>query len=141
MSAFPKGKRGFFESLWYSSHHFGCPLYFQEEKILFGKKFIFPSKLLRTSISVSLTSVRGAGGYTICPSLSFYPIVKGHEAPAFKLAWEGLEGIRGLTSPAFFETFLGQLRSVYEERKATPKDITHFDGSTILHVSGATGPC
>lgn len=123
-------------SLWRSSHKFGCPLYFYEEKSIFKTSVNFRNRLFSTSIRFCLNSIREAGGYTIFPSLSFSPIVKASESPAFKLVWEARDKLTQdkSASPALIRNLINQLRSVYEEGSASPKDVSDL-GDNIFHVS------
>lgn len=123
-------------SLWRSSHKFGCPLYFHEEKSIFKTRVNFKNRLLSTSIRFCLNSIREAGGYTIFPSLSFCPIVEESESPAFELVRKARDKLEQDTSvsPAFIGNLIKQLRSVYEEGSASPKDVS-ARGNNIFHVS------
>lgn len=134
-----RARKGFFASIWHSTHKFGCPFYFHEENSIFERRLKFSTPLFGTSVHFCLKSIRKAGGYTIFPCLAFCPIVDDRKLPAFQLVdkvrgdlWEHRD-----TSNVFqhlFRKLINQLRSVYEEGSASPRDITAWGGN-ILHVS------
>lgn len=131
-------RKGLLASLWDSSHKFGCPLYFHEERSIFERKLSLPNRLFGTSVHICLKSVREAGGYTIFPTLEFCPIVDEEKSPAFQLisnATEYIGGYKGKSPPSdLIRNLINQLRSVYEEGLASPRDTTDY-GMNILHVS------
>jgi hypothetical protein len=135
----PRGRKGLLASLWQSSHKFGCPLYFHEEKSFFETRVNFSNRLFSSSVHFCLKSIRGGGGYTIFPSLSFCPIVDARESPAFQLIAKVNDELcqreNKRTSPALIRNLINQLRLVYEEGSASPKDVNSWWGRNVFHVS------
>lgn len=132
-----RAKKGFIVSIWHSAHTFGCPFYFHEEKSLFERRLKLNNLLFGTSVHFCLKSIRKAGGYTIFPSLTFCPIVDEVKSPAFRLVYEARSKVstqKG-TQPDLIRNLISQLRSVYAEGSASPRDITP-SGENILFVSG-----
>jgi len=130
-------KKGFIVSIWQSAHTFGCPFYFHEEKSFFERRLKFYNLLFGTSVHFSLKSIRKAGVYTIFPSLTFCTIVDEEKSPAFQLVYEArLEILKQKdTQSDLIRNLINQLRSVYAQGSASPRDITP-SGENILYVSG-----
>ena len=132
-----RARKGFLASIWHPPHKFGCPFYFHEQKSIFERRLNFNNIFLGTSVHFCLKSIRKAGTYTIFPSLTFCPIVDEEKSPAFQLVRQAESNYwkdKG-NSPHLIRNLISQIRSVYEEGSASPKDITP-SGRNILYVSG-----
>ncbi|KAL5355089.1 hypothetical protein BJX96DRAFT_1777 [Aspergillus floccosus] len=116
----------------FQSHRFGCPLYFQgEEMTLFRGRYAFCNRFLRFSIQFTMNTVSGAGGFTIVPAFDVRRVVP-DDAPAFKLIDEFSRALQNGSSQGLSsDSVLLQLRHLFEEEKASPKD-TLSDGTTLL---------
>lgn len=132
-----RARKGFIVSIWHSPHTFGCPFYFHEEKSIFEKRFKLNNLLFGTSVRFCLKSIRKAGVYTIFPSLTFCPIVDEKKSPAFQLVYKARLKIlkQKDTQSDSIRNLINQLRSVYAEGSASPRDITP-SGENIVYVSG-----
>ncbi|KAL9118762.1 MAG: hypothetical protein Q9187_004691 [Circinaria calcarea] len=114
-------------------HRRDCPLYDEiESERLVGMSISYCGTLLMGAIRASISMTRGAGGFSISPSLTFSPVVPS-TAPAFALL--NIRFTRDTTVNDMQQTYnirLQQLSRLYSERKASPHD-TDQDGNTVLH--------
>ncbi len=116
-------------------HRRDCPFFNDaEESKQFGLRISFSGPLLRGVIQAAISMTRGAGGFSISPILAFTPTVSSGTG-AFKI----IESIgfpdraSAVDIQAFFTFKIQQLLRLYQEGKASPRDIDE-DGNTVLHV-------
>jgi hypothetical protein len=76
---------------------------------------------------------RGAGGFSISPSLRYTRIVP-LDSPAFALLNINMDNfVTAKEMQACFDICIRELSRLYSERKALPHDVDQY-GNTILHV-------
>jgi hypothetical protein len=116
------------------SHHQACPRYgeFAQEKIL-SLYLSYCGLFLAAAIKATLSITRGAGGFSISPSLRYTRIVPS-DSPSFALLNINLDNFETAKEmQACFDTCIRQLSRLYSERKALPYDVDQY-GDTVLHV-------
>jgi len=117
----------------FALHESDCPLY-EAGKHTFGvaAKYNFCNRLLGLSVSVMMTVTRGAGAFSINPTIQFQGIVD-EDSPAFTLVNKAIS--HGLINASeTLTTTRDGLLVLFREKKAAPTDRLAY-GSTILHVS------
>ncbi|KAL2838808.1 hypothetical protein BJY01DRAFT_237329 [Aspergillus pseudoustus] len=114
----------------FALHESDCPLY-EAGQHTFGvaAKYNFCNRLLGLSVSVMMTMTRGAGAFSINPTIRFQGIVDDN-SPAFTLVNEAI-GIGWINASETLTTTRDDLLALFRE-KAAPTDRL-ADGSTILH--------
>ena len=129
-------------------HHQCCPFYSgaKTRNHTVGVR-IRPSNFLASTLELSLSLSRGAGGTAISPTLVYRPIVPANN-PAFSLFkhenllskvdllcdHETLQPDLSAYLSSYFEFVLRELPRIFKEREASPFDRTE-NGETLIHVS------
>lgn len=90
--------------------------------------------LIGRVVQVSMQLRRGAGGFSISPSLDCTRLVPAH-FPTFQLPWFFADV--DPQDDSLFSTFIGVLQSRFQNCQASPRDVNP-SGQTLLHVSPAT---
>lgn len=117
-------------------HGDGCPFHKADKKLLsLHARRTFCNRILRFSLSVSLETTTGAGGFAISPKLEFHALVP-RESPAFQLLWDVFKNLGFQPYASIIQETHRKLFALFNEKRALPSD-TLADGGTILHV----GPC
>lgn len=119
------------------THSRSCPLFKGSwQNYTVGFKYVHSAALL--ALEASFTISRGAGGFSVSPFLQVRGLVH-DDSPAFKLVeacMENLSLLKDEKCDANVTDSLQQLRSLFDQGKATPGDVDS-QGHTLFHVSHA----
>ncbi|KAI0420584.1 hypothetical protein F5X98DRAFT_11693 [Xylaria grammica] len=94
-------------------------------------------KLLQTAFVLSFTNTHGAGGRSISPGFTYYPVVDSQTAPAFRIM-DLTYIIAGELCDHASETSnllqhcFNSILTLYSQRRASPKDTNEY-GWSLLH--------
>lgn len=116
-----------------SFHDSACQLESQSRMVLsLHTRRTFCSRLLSFSLLASLTVTKGAGGFSISPSVRFLAVVP-PDSPAFRLLNDAGRKLRLQGDKTVIEHSHRRLLELFQDGEASPRD-TLPDGNTILHV-------
>lgn len=88
-------------------------------------------------VQASMQLRRGAGGFSISPSLDCFRLVPAH-SPAFQSPWFFADiNPQDDSLPLHYTAFIALLERAFQKGQASPHDVTP-SGQTLLHVSPAT---
>lgn len=115
-------------------HRQNCPFYngFEREQLV-GLNISYCGPFIAGAIKASVSMTHGAGGFSLSPNLTFYPVVPSN-APAFALLdFQFTHTTTVSDMQECFDMRTQQLSRLYSERGASPYD-TDLNGNTVLHV-------
>lgn len=116
-----------------STHRTGCPSLLKSSNAI-GFRFSYCGYLLARTLQASISFTRGAGGFSISPTVSFSALVPS-DSPVFRLLEFGFSSRTSVQDMSrSFDVRIGQILHLFESRKASPYDVDQ-DGNTMLHVS------
>ncbi|KAH9215897.1 hypothetical protein DL95DRAFT_460743 [Leptodontidium sp. 2 PMI_412] len=112
-----------------------------QKQDVFGLQLRFSNSLLQGIVGTSMSMIRGAGGYSIAPSIHFRPVVP-RGSPGFALISQISSYYMFLTLSetdtaelgAYFEDVLLQLRKAFADKSASVFD-TDILGNNLLHAA------
>lgn len=111
------------------SHRKDCELFkYLERENSFNLKLMYFGAIIKQVVTASIHLTRGAGGFSISPSLSCIRVVP-YDSPAFYLldrVWEHCE----LSS---VDDFIAKLQGLFQDGLASPRDVDPC-GRSLLHV-------
>jgi hypothetical protein len=120
----------------FALHQAHCPLYDAgKHTVGVAAKYTFCNRLLGLSVSVMMTLTRGAGAISLSPMIQFHEVVE--DSPAFALTVEIIHSFDQENLSEVIDRTRDGLLKLFHEKKAAPTDRL-ADGSTILHVGGAS---
>lgn len=118
------------------SHRKDCELFraFEKENTL-NLKLVYCRSVITQVIKASIHLRRGAGGFSISPSLSCICVVSDN-SPAFKLVATRFRESYYRFRPRSLdlEVLIGKLQELFQHGQASPRDVDCF-GRSLLHVS------
>lgn len=117
----------------HSTHHRSCPTFLESSNAM-GFRFSYCGYLLARTLEASVSFTRGAGGFSISPTVSFSALVPSN-SPVFRLLeinFSGKPSVHEMSRS--FDERIGQILHLFETRAASPYDEDQ-DGNTLLHVS------
>ncbi|KAF4962052.1 hypothetical protein FSARC_9842 [Fusarium sarcochroum] len=103
-------------------------------------RFTGLTKLINRAIDLTFCTTTGAGGFSISPSFTYFPMVDEERAPVFRVlsllfqtGWELLDfDDSDSHSNKYFQAALHKLQDIFRSGKAGPTDMTS-GGDSILH--------
>lgn len=111
-----------------------CPFHKNDQKlVLFSKRWIINNRILKFSVSASLTIRKAAEGVSISPNLQFRPVVAS-ESPVFCLLRETETNLKSRMAGIELERAQRKLLRIFMNGEGSYLD-TLPNGNTILHVS------
>ena len=121
-----------------SSHHRTCPLFRDAVRTTVARLSIGSCwTLLAGAIQASISVTRGAGGFSISPSLQCAYVVSPDSAHFELVSLLGVinnESIKTVNDwQAFWQNRLSEIEQLFHNRKASPYDVD-LCGNTLLHV-------
>ncbi|KAL4886819.1 hypothetical protein BJY04DRAFT_42296 [Aspergillus karnatakaensis] len=124
----------------FTLHDRTCPLYVSGQNTVgLAGRYTVCNRFLALSIHIMITMTRGAGAFSISPTIRIHAVV--HWSPAFELvhgvAWDS--SARANAREAF-GNIKTRLLQMFHEGTASPTDRLE-DGSTLLHVKLPWVPC
>lgn len=102
-------------------------------------RYAFRNRFLGVSVNFMMTLTKGAGAFSISPSIQFRPAV-GNDFPAFKLLNEARDHANGVNCSEVLHRTRDALIRMIEEREVAPTEQL-ADGTTLLHVSVVATQC
>lgn len=97
-----------------------------------AKEYRYYSRLLGLTVAASFSLTRGAGGFSIAPSLSILiPVSK--NSPAFRTMFFYPLMAKSLDPADFVDNTIGLLTYLFQEGQASPSDTTP-DGESLVDV-------
>jgi len=121
------------------SHEEECPIYVANLKPSRRRTLSFTGiiKSVNSAIILSFCAKTGAGGLSVSPSLTYFGVVNGNTAPAFRVL-NSLLGVASYDTPKahtllYFKPVLRKLQEVFSSGRARPTDVTQHGGS-LLHL-------
>ena len=116
-------------------HRRDCALFNEtQEAKQFGLRISFCGSLLQGAVQVAMSMTRGSGGFSISPVLAFDRIVSSNTAPFRILNFSFNGKTTAADMQATFDFRKKELLRLYQEGKASPRDIDE-NGNTVMHVS------
>lgn len=116
-----------------SSHRRGCPTFLQSKNAI-GLRLSYCGYLLARTLEASISITRGAGGFSISPTISFSALVPS-DSPVFRLLefnFSSRTSVQDMSRS--FNGRIQQIHHLFETHVASPYDVDQ-DGNTMLHVS------
>lgn len=116
-----------------STHRRGCPTFLESSHTI-GLRLSYCGYLLARTLQASMSFTRGAGGFSISPTISFSALVPS-DSPVFRLLdfnFSRKTSVQDISS--WFDLRIDQILHLFETRAASPYDVDQ-DGNTMLHVS------
>lgn len=111
-----------------------CPYHDRGDRVTWLlKRWNFCNWVFSFSIQISLTVIKGAGGYSISPSLHFRATVP-MSSPIFSLLFNAQKRLRSEAAGPVIESAQQELLGLLRQGKGSYSD-TLANGDTILHVS------
>lgn len=118
------------------SHRKDCELFraFEKENSL-NLKLVYCRGIIGQVIKASIHLRRGAGGFSISPSLSCIRMVS-DDSPAFKLVHTWIRELffGYISRSSDREVLIRKLQELFQHGRASPHDVT-ISGRSLLHVS------
>ncbi|MCJ1467990.1 hypothetical protein MMC07_006616 [Pseudocyphellaria aurata] len=114
-----------------STHRKGCPTLLDSSHTI-GLRFSYCGYLLARTLQASMSFTRGAGGFSISPTMSFSALVPS-DSPVFRLldfTFSSKTSVQDMSR--CFDLRIHQIVHLYETRAASPYDVDQ-DGNTMLH--------
>lgn len=102
-------------------------------------RYTICNRLLGISVNVMMTLTKGAGAFSISPTIQFRPIVA-NDFPAFRLLKEARDNANGVNSSEILNKTRGALIQMIQKREVAPTEQL-ADGTTLLHVSVVAARC
>lgn len=120
------------------SHRKDCELFkpFKKETSL-HLKLMYYSGVIAGVVNASFQLTRGAGAFSLSPSLSCIRVVP-HKSPAFELITLHMFDIVCPGILLTSDVVIWKLRELFQDGRASPGDVNP-DGQSLLHVSHRTG--
>lgn len=116
-----------------STHRRGCPAFVESSNAI-GFRFSYCGYLLARTLQASISFTRGAGGFSISPTISFSALVPS-DSPLFRLLEFNFSSKTSAHDMSkSFDVRIGQILHLFENCAASPYDVDQ-DGNTMLHVS------
>lgn len=131
-SAFSSGR---ISGNYFAGNNAECTFHTENERVItLFKRRTFYIWALKLSVQASFTITKGAGSFSISPSLVFRAIVP-VDSPVFSLLMDAEKELESQAVGATIENIHRKVFELYREGKASYMD-TLPNGDTILHVSG-----
>ncbi|KAL4923232.1 uncharacterized protein BDV17DRAFT_277743 [Aspergillus undulatus] len=121
-------------------HDKSCPLHLESQSLLgIAAKYTFCTNFLGLSIYLMFTLTRGAGGFTICPTIQLRAVVS-DDSPQFKLLSDMIINFRRaeiVDQHKVLQETMDSVLMMFHTKEASPTDQLG-DGSTLLHKLAET---
>ncbi|KAK8137556.1 hypothetical protein PG984_003049 [Apiospora sp. TS-2023a] len=95
--------------------------------------------ILQAAIEITFAMISGAGGFSISPSITYYPRVNGQSDTAFrilKLIGECFQVCQLSNKEAFMVASLKSLTRLFDEKRAFPTAVTN-ESNTLMHEAAS----
>lgn len=120
-------------------HEEECPVYVANLKSSRRRTLSLTGiiKSVNSAIIVTFCAKTGAGGLSVSPSLTYFGVVNGNKAPAFRVL-NSLLGVASYDTPKahtllYFKPVLRKLQEVFSLGRARPTDVDQH-GWSLLHL-------
>ncbi|EXK81754.1 hypothetical protein FOQG_13826 [Fusarium oxysporum f. sp. raphani 54005] len=115
----------------------------------FALTYVGLRALLNSAIQFSFTIRSGAGGWSLGPNFTYYPIVDPESAPAFRMlsllmrsryySWDGFKDVGLLGDRAWREELIpsvvSSILSLFRAKQASPRAVDDKNQSLVYHVA------
>ncbi|MCJ1262511.1 hypothetical protein MMC22_002381 [Lobaria immixta] len=120
---------------WFSlssfKHRQDCPLYAtSERRHSIGINLSYCGLILAKAAQASISITRGAGGFSISPTLTFSPVVPSSSAVFSVFDFGHWDSVTDTQQR--LKAFVKKLRQLFQDGKASPFDVDE-DGNSLLH--------
>ncbi len=128
----------------YETHLPQCPFYTSPQQFRkLGARFHSVGYLLSTAILATVSISTGASSFSITPHLSFKAVVPFNSAAFALFSRDNYRKSRlhsGCATPGeFLDSIMPNLRRLFAEGRASPRDVNEF-GQSLLHVKSTNVP-